>query len=271
VARSVILDKYLAQGTTYETHEREAWIIQYIGTDSSSAGDLVIDNKPTGNIVTTIAPLRQTATNLLGPLNLGDFYYVVPPETEIYWDGASGSVCRVIGTKIILEPGENLGEPYTTRFGRQNYEYVTYIEDSYSHGTNTDWTADDENEVESLTPSTIEKYVFDGPVMVDVDNVSGGMDENYFYLRFYLDNLPIENIYGDNIYGGVDVMSMPRPPNTTDGMVPFTLKETPIEVLGDHTLSIRAINVSGGSISPTSGASITVTVTAICKYFKQIS
>jgi len=271
MAKSVILDKYLAQGTTYKTHEREAWIIQYIGTDSSSAGKLVIDNKPTGNIVTTVAPLRQVATNLLGPLNLGDLYYVVPSETEIYWDGASGSVCRVLGTKIILEPGETLGEPYITRFKRQNYEYITYVEDSYSHGTNTTWTADDENEVYSLTPSTIERYVFDGPVMVDVSNLSTTLDENNFYIRFYLDNLPLENIYGTNIYGGVDVMSMPRPPNTTDGMVPFTLKETPIEVLGDHTLSIRAINVSGGDLTPATDTSITITVTAIVKYFKQIS
>ena len=122
-----------------------------------------------------------------------------------------------------------------------------------------------------MTPSTIEKYVFDGPVMVDVSNLSTTLDENNFYIRFYLDNLPLENIYGTNIYGGVDVMSMPRPPNTTDGMVPFTLKETPIEVLGDHTLSIRAINVSGGSLSPATDTSITITVTAIVKYFKQIS
>lgn len=271
MAKSVILDKYLAQGTTYKTHEREAWIIQYIGTDSSTAGKLVIDNKPVGEIVTTVAPLRQVGTNLLGPLSLGDFYYVVPPETEIYWDGASGSVCRVLGTKFILDPGATLGEPYMTRFKRQNYEYVTYVEGSYSHGTDTAWTADDENEIYSLTPSTIEKYVFDGPVMVDIANLSATLDENQFYLRFYLDNLPLENIYGDNIYGGVDVMSMPRPPSTTDGMVPFTLKETPIELLGDHTLSIRAINVSGGSISPTSGNSITVTVTAVVKYYKTVA
>jgi len=271
VARSVVLDKYLKQGVVYKTHDREAWIIQGVGTNSTSAGKLVIDNKPTGSIASVIAPLRTTGSNFLGPLYLNDFYYVVPPETEVYWEGASGSVCRVLGVKVILEPGEQLGEPYMTRFRRQNYEYVTFVEGVYDHGAGASWGPGVEREVLSLTPSTIERYVFDRVVMASVSGLSASLAENMFYLRFYVDNLPLENIYGDNIWGGVDVMSMPRPPSVTDNADAFSLEGFPIELAGDHTLSIRAVNVSGSALSPGTGASIVVTVTAVCKYLKQVA
>ena len=41
--KAVPLDKILSQGTTYTTHEREAWIIKKLGTDSSTRGYVKID------------------------------------------------------------------------------------------------------------------------------------------------------------------------------------------------------------------------------------
>ena len=266
---SVPLDKILAQGTTYETHEREAWIIQKLGTDSSTLGYLSIDGKTTTYIHTTAAPLHKTSSNLLGPVDLGSLRLIVPPETEISWGGASGSVLRVIGTKLILAPGESLETSLMNRFEKQVNEYIYVVEGSYSHGTDTDWTDGDENEVVSLTPSTIERYVFDGVVMAELENASASISEGDMVITFYLDNNPLENITGTNIEAGIDILSMPRPPADSTEETPFTLESFPIVVEGDHTLSIRAKNISGSSISPSSGASLTVYVTAIAKYYRK--
>jgi len=269
VPRAVPLDKILSQGTTYTTHEREAWIIEKLGTDSSTRGYVKIDGKETTYIHTTAAPLHKTSSNLLGPINLGSLKLIVPPETDIEWDGASGSKLRVVGKKIILEPGRELETGLMDRFERQPNEYIYVIEDSYSHGTDTAWTAGDENEVVSLTPKTIEKYILDSVVMVDISNTASSVSEGQFALAFYLDNNPLENITGDNIDAGIDVLSMPRPPADTTEETPFTLESFPIAVEGDHTLSIRCKNVSGSDISAASGSSITVTVTAVAKFFRK--
>jgi len=88
-------------------------------------------------------------------------------------------------------------------------------------------------------------------------------------ITFYLDNNPLENITGTNIDAGIDILSMPRPPADTTEETPFSLAEFPIAVEGDHTLSIRAKNVSGASISPSTGTSLTVYVTAIAKFYRK--
>jgi len=269
VPKAVPLDKILAQGTTYTTHEREAWIIKKLGTDSSTRGYVKIDGKETTYIHTTAAPVHKTSSNLLGPISLGNLQLIVPPETDIEWAGASGSILRVIGTKLILEPGESLEAGLMDRFNRQPNEYIYIIEDSYSHGTDTAWTDGDENEVVSLTPRTIERYVLDGVVMAALSNLSGTLSEGDMVITFYLDNNPLENITGTNIDAGIDILSMPRPPADTTEETPFTLESFPIAVEGDHTLSIKAKNISGGDLSPSSGTSLTVTVTAVAKFYRK--
>jgi len=62
---------------------------------------------------------------------------------------------------------------------------------------------------------------------------------------------------------------MPRPPADSTEETPFTLESFPIVVEGDHTLSIRAKNISGSSISPTTDTSLTVYVTAIAKFYRK--
>ncbi len=271
MARGVPLDKILKQGTPITLEKREAWIIQAIGTNSTTRGRLVIDGKPTGDIVQLIAPLHTLDTNLLGPLPLGDYYYVVPPETKVEWQGATGSKARIIGTKVIFDPGENLGEPYATRSRNQYSSYITYIEGTFSKGTDVAWPAGEENEVISLTPLTIEKYIFDSILMATVANVSGGVSEGDWSITFYIDNTPLENIVASGEQVGVDVLSAPRPPADGADETPFTLQAFPIELTGDHNLSIRVKNTSGASKSPPAGASITATVTVLTKYFKPLA
>lgn len=268
MARTIHLDKTLKQGTVVTTDERTAYIILAVGTNATSAGRLKIDNKPTGDIISDVAPLHVTSTNLLGPLPLGNYFYVVPEETKIEWDGPSATKARIIGTKIIFEPGEGLGEPYITRFKTQYDQYITYVRGTFSKGTDTAWPADEENEVISLTPKTIEKYVFDSVLMAEMLNVSGGVAEGDWAFRFYIDNNPLENLVGTNEQVGVDVLSAPEPPADTTEQIPFSLEAYPIELLGDRTLSIRVRNTSGASKSPTAGTSIQARITALTKFIR---
>ncbi len=268
--KAVPLDKILTQGVVYQTESREAWIIKALGTNSTSLGYVKIDGKETTYIHSTAAPLHKTSSNFLGPINLGDLRLIVPVDTNIEWVGDSGSKLRVIGTKLILSPGESLEAGLMDRFNRQTNEYIYVLEKTYSHGTDTAWVAGDEKEVVSLTPKTIEAYLLDNVVMATIANVSGGVAEGDWSITFYLDNNPLEYIQGENIKVGIDILSMPRPPAETTELTPFTLSDFPLRVEGDHTLSIRCKNVSGVNKAPPAGYSITVTVTAIAKFYRRL-
>lgn len=269
MVKAIPLDKILIAGIEYKTDDREVWIIKKLGTNSTTLGTLKIDKKPTTQIHALVAPLHVTSSNLLGPLSLGDQYNVVLPETVISWEGATGSKLRVIGTKLILSPGEEVEAGLKTRADLQYRDYLTVLEGSYSHGTDVAWPADLEGEVLSLTPKTIEQYDLKYVIMASVANVSGGVAEGDWAVRFYYENAPLEFVFGTNIKHGIDVLSMPRPPADTTEQIPFSLADFPIIIEGDRTLSIRVANVSGVSKSPVSGASITATVTAMARFLKK--
>ena len=210
MARSFPLDKIVPAGTTFQTDKREAFIISWIGTNSATDGTLKVEDKRVITIKELVAPLRTKGTNLLGPLDLGDFYIVIPPETKYVWDAPSGTALRIIGTKVQLDPLEQLGEPYTTRYKRQFNEGIVYLEGTYSHGTDTAWIAGLEREVLSIRPSTIEKYVFNSVVMAAFENVSGGVNEGDWGITFYLDGQPLEYIHHDGEKRGIAFNSLSR-------------------------------------------------------------
>ena len=264
MARMWILDKIIDQGTTYTTPRRVGYVIEKIGTDSSSQAYLMVDNKKTTEFLNTVAPVHKTSSNLLGPLDISELPVIVPPDTDFYLSGASGSKARIIGKSIFLDPGEGMPGDYMTRYAEQHRKYFTYYQGSYSLGTDVAWGAGVEYEILSITPLTIEKVVFDGPVLV---SISGGtVNEGDFGVKFYMDNSPFEFDIADNLMEGIDSLSMPSPPADSTEETVFTLKDFPIEVMGDHTFSIRVENVSGASKSPTAGSSWSVTITAVAKY-----
>lgn len=269
MARAIPLDKVLVQGTDYRTDDREVWIIRKLGTNSTTIGTLHIDRKPTTQVSSIVAPLHQTTSNLLGPLSLGDQYNVVLPDTLVQWMGASGSRLRVIGTKLILDPQETVEAALKTRADQQYIDHLRVVESSYNHGVGNAWADGVENTVINLTPLTTEEYHFRYVVMASVDNVSGGVADGDWAVRFYLENAPLEYVFGLNIRHGIDVLSMPRPPAGTTEMTPFTLADYPIVVVGDRTLHVRVANVSGTAKSPTTGNAIIATVTAVVRYLKK--
>jgi len=258
------LDTILIEGKDYQTPERVALVIRKKGTNGATDTQLVIDNKPTGVIKELVAPLHVRETNKLGPLQLGALIDVVPPETSIKVEGPSGAKVRCIGELLMLAPGEAMPGDLMTRFEAQTNHYLRFVEGTYSHGTDVKLVVDAEVEVLSLTPKTIEEYLFAHPVMASVANYTPA--EGDLAVRFYVDNVPLDAILEKTKVGPADLLSLPRPPKDDTEEEPFSLCDTPIRLLGDHTLSIRVRNTKGADISPAAGTSLDFTVTALCEF-----
>jgi len=262
-----LLDKIIKQGTEYETPKRVALKITKIGTDASSASYLKIDGKVTGNLLTTFAPLHKTSSNKLGPIDLGDLFLVVPPETKFKIEGASGAKFRIIGQYIILDPGESLPDELERRFDNQFNHYLTYVTGTKTLSTDAAWPAGTEYEVISLTPKTIEKYLFNNLMLAAISGDS--VAEGDFAIKLYRDGNPFQNILVTNLQEGIDILSAPSPPKDTTEETPFTFKNFPFEIPGDVTLSVKVKNTSGSSKSPASGSAWSVTIILVCDYYKK--
>ena len=258
------LDKIITVGNTYETPADRFYVIEKVGTDAASDVKLIIDGVETGPFYADIAPLHKTSSNLLGPLDLGKLFYVIPPNKTFYVDGPSGAKVRIIGRIGVLAPGEALPGDYARRYTEQGKHYITYLEDTYSKATDEAWSKDEEQEVISLTPRTIETYLLNNVVMASLSG--GSFSEGQFAVRFFKDGKPLDILTTEAGHKGIDILSMPRPPSYNTEMEPFSLKDRVIEIPGDHTLTIKVINVSGSDLSPTSGSAWSVKITAIVEY-----
>ena len=264
MAKIFKLDKIISANTEYTTPKRVAYVIRKIGTNSSGTGYLEIENVKTGEIDSEVAPLHKTSSNLLGPLDLEDLFYVIPPETNFKFVGDAGSKARIIGDAVFLDVGEGLGAEFMGRFVEQGRKYITVYSGNFSLAVDEVWSAGDENEVFSITPLTIERVKFDSIMMVKI--TGGAVSEGDFGVKFYMNNIPFELDVPSGMQEGIDSLVMPYPPADTTEEVPFTLKDFPIEVLGDYTFSIRVKNTSGADKTPTAGSAWTVTVKMLGKY-----
>jgi len=260
------LDKIIKQGTTYTTEEREVIVIKRVGTNSSGDARLVIDRKKLGLIDNEVAPLHITSSNLLGALDLEELFYVIPPETEFELEGDSGSKGRIIGEHVYLTIGEATPANLLARFDEQHKQYKTKYDASWTLGTDITWVADAEYEILSLTPLTTEKILIDGIILTAISGDT--VAEGDFGVIFYVDNVPIELFTAKNLMDGIDSKSMPKPPADATEEQAFTLKDFPIEVLGDHTFSIRVRNTSGANKAPATGSSWEVKIKLIARYYR---
>jgi hypothetical protein len=264
------LDKIFAQGTIYTLPNDRFYVIRKIGTNAATDAFLKIDGVDTGPIVADIAPLHKTSSNLLGPLDLGDLFYVVPPNKKFWIEGPAGAKMRLIGQIGKLSPGEVIASDLAGRFAMQGKSYKTYVK-----GTGTlaaaggSWAADAETEVLSLTPKTIEKYLFNDLVMAVLANAATTPAEGDVAIRFFLEGVPFDLLTKEAGKLGIDLYSLPKPPADSTEEEPFSLKDMPIEVLGDRTFSVRAVNTSGAAIAASSTAAMTLTVWLLAVFSKQ--
>jgi len=264
--RIIRLDKVLDSGTTYTLESDRAYLIEAIGTNSSGAAKIYIDEVPTGEFDSTVAPLHKTSSNLLGPLKLGDLFYVVPPDKKIRFEGDSGSKLRIIGKIALLDTGESIPSHWADRFKKQGDHYWTMKSGTISLATDEAWGDGQEYTAITLSPATIETYRLNN--FIGVSMSGGTVSEGDFGIRFKWKDAPFDIHSTDEGPFGVDVLSAPLPPSVSNEMEPFSLEDLPFEVPGDTTFTIGIINTSGASKSPTSGSNWAVTVKAIVEFVR---
>lgn len=236
MARELKLLKTLRMNTEYKTEDRQAWIIERIGTDDTSEVVINIDKKEVLRIKDIVAPIIKSSSNLLGPLNLKDLYLVVPPETPIKCTGTDGKFVRIEGKLVLLEPGEKLMEPYIGRFYGQTESKVIYKEATFSLGTDVVWGKDSEQTVLTIEAAGNEKYVFDDVIMIEM--TGGTFSYGDFALVIYKDGVPLENIWEDIAGPGVDIMYFPRPP-ANGRQLPEFLEKYKLEIEPFHKVEFK--------------------------------
>jgi len=241
------LDKIFVQGKTYETPNDRFFIIKKIGTDQATATKLVIDGVETGEISNIVAPLYATSSKLVGPLDLGDLYYVVPPNKSFYVDGASGAKMRCIGLIGVLAPGEAMPAQYASRYAEQGKHYLKWVQNKVDYSADYTWSDDEEISIYSLTPKTIERYKLNGQCQVETGVAS--LAAGQAALRVYLDGKVLDVLTSTPGKKGLDAFFMPRPPTYNGVRDLFSFEDWPITVDGDHTLELKLVNVSGGNLT----------------------
>jgi len=266
MAKIIPLDKILEYGVSYRSHPRACYKITKIGTNATSSVNLKVENRSLGPVISDIAPEFKTSSYIIGPLELADFFYFIPPDTDFSVEGSSGDRLHIIGDIILLDPGEGIPAELMERYRVQDKHYIPYVTGSYSFGTDVAWGAGNEVELYTLTPSTIERYVFNNIIMIDYANIT--ISPGDVVINFYLDNTPLEFLESTNLDKGIDIYALPHRDDVSSNEEPFSLKNYPIEVLGDHTLKVTAKNVSGSDITPPTGTSITLTFYAVVEYHK---
>jgi len=264
------LDKVFVQGANYQLPNDRFYIIRKIGTDADSDTYLKIDGVDTGAIISDIAPLHKTSSNLLGPLDLKDLFYVVPPNKVFTVEGPSGAKVRCIGEIGKLAPGEAIPGNFASRFTDQGKHFLTY-----QSGTATlaaaggSWAADAENSVIELTPKTIETVRFNNVLMGKVENSAAAIADGQVAIRIYLEGTPLDILTAEPGMKGIDILACPYPPADGTEEEPFSLEDRAIEVLGDRTVKLTVMNVSGAAISASTAADMTATITAVVEFLKK--
>ena len=252
------LDKLLDADGEYTAEHNKAYVIKRIGTDDTEEVTVSVDDKGLSHITQLGMPLHKINTALLPPLDLGDLFLVVPPEYKLSFNGTAAKLVRIQGDVYVLDSGEVLPSDLLARFKAQLWHYRNLIIGS-AVTTGASWAIDGEVELDDFSPSTVEKFLLNNLMLVE-ETVAGDAAETEgdVAIRLYLDDVPLDIKEATMGYLGISRYFMPAPPAETTEICPFSLKDAPIEVLPDHVLKVKAMNVSGGVLFATTAAQYTL-------------
>jgi len=265
--KNYVLDKIFAANTQYRMEPDKYLIIKKLGTDINDEVVVKVDGQECGKIHNNLAPLTKTGSNMLGPTELGQYFIVVPPNKVLEFSSSSSGNVRAIGLIAELEAGETIPSEHLSRYNNRGNAYKTYFELTEALGTDEAIAAGREIELGVLKPTTIETFIFDDILTLAISG--GSVDYGQLALRVYLDGKPLDNL--DSIMGkyGIEALSIPSPPDTTKNAEPFTFRDNPITIEGDHELKFTIVNVSGSDLSPSSGSAWSFVLRGFYKYVRK--
>lgn len=259
----VKLKKTYSTNTDYKTGIYDALIIERIGA-SVDVSVIKIDGREIAGIDSVLQPTRKHSDNLFGPFDLKDLYLVIPPSKPFRFESSASGKVVVEGKHIILEPGEGVPSDVVSRYGNQDKTYYTPFTLSTTLPANASIAPGASVKIGELVPSRIERYIFDNIAGFSITNYNLN-DYGILALRFVYDGRVLDSLETTVGPAGIDAFEMPLPPRTTTNMEPFSFEEFPLVVEPNHKLEIYAVNISGSSISPPSGQSLTLTFEAMVR------
>jgi hypothetical protein len=257
------LKKVLKTNTVYEMEKDRYYVITRVGTDSSAKVTAKVDGIPVADFFNLIAPLAKTSSNVLGPLDLGEYYIVVPPERKLVFESSASANVYIEGKLVVLSPGEAIPSEHLTRYNAYATRKISYIDTTVTVGSS--WPAGQEIKIADITPPTIEDWIFDSFAGVSVSGLSTTQTYGQINAKFYYDGKPLDLLLTVAGPQGIETLKMPLPPTNAAEMEAFTFKDIPITVVGGHTFTITAVNVSGSALSAATGSNITVRLVAVYK------
>ena len=160
------LKKVLKTNVTYEMEKDRYYVIKKVGTDATAKVTVKVDGIPVLDIFNMIAPIAKTSSNTLGPIDLGEYFIVAPPERKLLFESSASANVYVEGDLVVLAPGESIPTEHLTRYNAYASRKITYTDVSVTVGTS--WAAGQEVKVADLTPPTIEDWIFDSFAGVSV-------------------------------------------------------------------------------------------------------
>ena len=255
-----LLDKIYTGNKDYTMSADKALIIKALGYDTSEDLTPKINGADLGVINLEVAPVTRKSSRNLGPMPLGPLFYVAPPDKVMRFNATIGGNVRVVGEMLDLGPGETLPPSALARLTVQGTRFKTYKSGTKTFSGAAPWAKGKWWPFLELVPKTRERYLFADYVGFELpDTPTLGNHQ----VRFTLDGKPLDNILTAMGHLGIDAYCMNHPPDETYCLDPFTLKDFPIEVLGDHVFKVEALNSTDADIE--TGA---YTLYMVCEYEK---
>lgn len=241
--KKYILDKVLESGVLYRAESDKAYVINYVGTNSTTRAKLSVADAPCLEIVDVIAPLTTTNANLCGPMALGDCYIVVPPTKTIKFEGSAGSYMRIIGNIIELEPGETLPPELLSRYSAQSKKYLSYLEGSYSSAAAAAISANAEYDVIPTASVPVgERWTFASYYMGEVWTTAGSIPREQLATRIYINGKPLDIVEATMGKLGIYSTAAPHPPRADLNYDVFTFEEKPIVLEAGKDYRVTCVN-----------------------------
>jgi len=258
------LDKVFTVGTDYRAETDKGLQILAVGTDDTVALTVKVAGAPCLELCDGMAPLAKNTASLLGPLELGDEFIVVPPTKVLQFSGTSGKLVRLLGYVIELEPGEKFPSELMARYEAQKNVFMSYLKGAATPGENAAWANGVELTAIEWTCPTAERWLFAHAITAAGEQNAWGDKYGKCVIRVYLDDKPLDLLSTTMGPKGLDAQAMKHPYPAASNMEIVTFKDRPIVVEAGHVLKVTAQNVSGSDwAAPGSGLYNRVTVRLI--------
>lgn len=250
------MKKTIPTNTLIEMELDRYWLIERVGTNVDGMVTLEVDGIPAVDIHGLLAPMAKSNSNLFGPVALKDLYLVVPPHRKLLARSAASGKVYIEGKLMVLSPGEAIPTEHLARYSAMVNRKLSFYDCSATIGASMD--PGKEYVVCSITPPTIEDHLLNRVAGISITGTASPVDYGQIAVKFYYDGKPLDQIGMAVSYHGLDVMKMPLPPIADKDLELFSFADMPVMISGGHKFEVRVVNVSGATISATTGANIAV-------------